>query len=239
MPRRSRCYGGLIHGLLALLVGGVVGPPMLQDPRAGQEAPPGEEPQAGQDDGSPLVARYREWTEQYGRPVDYYNYGTALLLDGQIDDAQVPLLESVGSGRLTVRGRAFYNLGLSSALSGRLSQADPRARHDALLAAREAFRQVLRAEPADEDARWNLELVNRWLDEARESGGDGQESGEGESPQGGGSGAASGSGSGEAMMMSPEEATALLDRAGDVEAQIRDRMSGRNRFQDPVVEKNW
>ena len=37
----------------------------------------------------------------------------------------------------------------------------------------------------------------------------------------------------------PEEAAALLEQAGDAEAAIRDRVMGRNRFQDPVVERNW
>jgi hypothetical protein len=40
-------------------------------------------------------------------------------------------------------------------------------------------------------------------------------------------------------MLSPEEAAALLDEAGDAEASIRDRVMGRNRFKEPVVEKNW
>ena len=188
---------------------------------------------------SESAARYRERAASSGRAIDFYNYGTVLLSDGHVADARAPLRQSTESERERVRESAFYNLGLSAALEGQLARDDQSARRDALLAAREAFRQLLRARPADDDARWNLELVERWLAEERESGGDGQQSGEGESPQGGGSGAAPAASAGESRMMSPEEAAALLDLAGEAEASIRDRVMGRNRFQDPVVEKNW
>jgi hypothetical protein len=41
------------------------------------------------------------------------------------------------------------------------------------------------------------------------------------------------------QMLSPEQAAALLEQAGEAEAALRDRVMGRNRFQEPVVEKNW
>ena len=217
---------------LAVLTGGALqaGPPQDARPPAPGAQPPAE---------SEVVARYRERAAGSDRPLDHYNYGTALLNDGQVSDARIPLQQSIGSEREEVRESAFYNLGLSSALDGRFAQSDPSARRAALQSAREAFRAVLRARPGDEDARWNLELVERWLEEEGESGGEDQQSGEGQSPQGSGAGAASAAGSGELQMLSPEEAAALLDRAGDAEAAIRDRVMGRNRFQDPVVERNW
>ena len=188
---------------------------------------------------SEAVARYRDRAATSNRPIDHYNYGTALLAEGQVGEAQVPLQQSIGSERDEVRESAFYNLGLSSALDGRFAQGDPSARRAALQSAREAFRTLLRARADDEDARWNLELVERWLEEEGESGGDEQQGGEGQSPQGSGAGAAAAAGSGELEMLSPEEAAALLEQAGDAEAAIRDRVMGRNRFQDPVVERNW
>ncbi|WP_420462324.1 hypothetical protein [Candidatus Palauibacter sp.] len=208
-----------------------------------QAGPPGGARQAAEGvqptTESEVVERYRERAASSNRPIDQYNFGTALLNDGQVSEAQVPLQQSIGSEREEVRQSAFYNLGLSSALDGRSAQNDPSARRAALQSAREAFRAVLRARADDEDARWNLELIERWLEEEGESGGDDQQSGEGQSPQGSGAGAAAAAGSGELQMLSPEEAAALLDQAGDAEAAIRDRVMGRNRFQDPVVERNW
>ncbi|MXW65992.1 MAG: hypothetical protein F4Z72_03110 [Gemmatimonadales bacterium] len=201
---------------------------------AGQAGP--ADPQASE---SETVVRYRERAASSDRPIDHYNYGTALLHDGQVGEAQAPLELSIGSDRDEVRESAFYNLGLSTALDGRFAQSDPSARRAALQAAREAFREVLRRRVDDEDARWNLELVERWLEEEGESGGDEQQGGQGQSPQGAGAGAAAAAGSGEMEMLSPEQAAALLEQAGDAEAAIRDRVMGRNRFQDPVVERNW
>ena len=217
---------------LAVLTAGVrvAGPP--QDAATPPAATP---PDAESGD----VVRYRERADGSDRAIDHYNFGTALLNDGQVSEAQIPLQVSIGSERADVRESAFYNLGLSSALDGRFAQSDPSARRAALQSAREAFRSVLRGRADDEDARWNLELVERWLEEEGESGGDEQQSGEGQSPQGSGAGAAAAAGSGEMQMLSPEEAAALLERAGDAEAAIRDRVMGRNRFQDPVVERNW
>ncbi|MYL07118.1 MAG: hypothetical protein F4012_09995, partial [Gemmatimonadales bacterium] len=141
------------------------------------------EPQASE---SEAVARYRERAASSDRPIDHYNYGTALLHDGQVAEAQAPLELSIGSERDEVRESAFYNLGLSTALDGRFAQSDPSARRNALQAAREAFREVLRRRVDDEDARWNLELVERWIEEEGESGGDEQQGGQGQSPQGAG-----------------------------------------------------
>lgn len=216
-------------GLLA--IGGLTA---AQQEPVSQAAPPQQvQPE------SEALARYRSAAESSTRPIDHYNLGTALLNEGMTSDAQAPLQQSLASERETVRLSGFYNLGLSTALDGRFAQDDPSARRQALQSAREAFRQVLRTTPDDEDARWNLEIVELWLEEEQESGGDGQESGQGESPQGSGAGAAPAGGSGEMQMLSPEQAAALLEEAGEAEASIRDRVMGRNRFQDPVVEKNW
>ena len=157
---------------LAVLTAGVrvAGPP--QDAAT---PPGGAQPDAESEE----VARYREQADGSDRPIDHYNFGTALLNDGQVSEAQIPLQVSIGSERTDVRESAFYNLGLSSALDGRFAQSDPSARRAALQSAREAFRSVLRVRADDEDARWNLELVERWLEEEGESGGDEQQSGRG------------------------------------------------------------
>ncbi|MYC88067.1 MAG: hypothetical protein F4X22_07500 [Gemmatimonadales bacterium] len=236
MVESTRRYGifGLAAAAASLAAFAGVEPQDAPVRPAGQ--PGSADPQASE---SETVVRYRERATSSDRPIDHYNYGTALLHDGQVGEAQAPLELSIGSEREEVRESAFYNLGLSTALDGRFAQSDPSARRNALQAAREAFREVLRRRVDDEDARWNLELVERWLEEEGESGGDEQQGGQGQSPQGAGAGAAAAAGSGEMEMLSPEQAAALLEQAGDAEAAIRDRVMGRNRFQDPVVERNW
>jgi hypothetical protein len=185
------------------------------------------------------VARYRQEAEGSDRPIDHYNLGTALLRDGRPAEALEPLGLSLRSERPLVRQNGFYNLGLGSAIEGHLGDADAQARRAQLIGARDAFRQVLREREDDEDARWNLELVERWLEEDEQSGDDGDEGGEAQAPGGAGAGGAPSGGAGQERMISPEEAAALLDSAGRAEASIRDRVMGRNRFRDPVVEKNW
>lgn len=187
---------------------------------------------------SETIRRYREVAEKQNRPIDHYNLGTALLSEGQVGEAQHPLQESIDSERAVVRESGYYNYGLSAALDGRSVESDPNARRAGLEAAREAFRQVLRDRPDHGDARWNLELIELWLEE-EETGGKGDAGGQGDSPQGSGSGAAQAGGAGDMQMLSPEQAAALLEQAGEAEAALRDRVMGRNRFQEPVVEKNW
>lgn len=185
------------------------------------------------------VARYRQEAEGSERPIDHYNLGTALLRDGRSAEAIEPLTLAIRAERELVRHNGFYNLGLGSAIEGHFGEADAQARRQQLIAARDAFRQVLRDHGDDEDARWNLELVERWLEEDEQSGGDGDAGGEAEASGGAGAGGAPSGGAGQERMISPEEAAALLDSAGRAEASIRDRVMGRNRFRDPVVEKNW
>ncbi len=208
-----------------------------------QEAPAQEEsPQAAPVDESEIVARYRAAAEGSERPIDHYNLGTALLEDGQWVEAREPLQRSVSSEREQVRRYGLYNFGVTNALAGRQGDEEPEARRGELLAARQAFRQILRDLPADEDSRWNLELVERWLEEEeQQSGGEGQQGGPAPSQ---GSGGAQGSPQGgsqgqDRRPLTPEEAAALLEQAGDAESDIRDRMMGRTRYKDPVVEKNW
>lgn len=194
--------------------------------------PPGES--------SETIARYRAAVERSDRPIDHYNLGTALLREGRPVEALEPLQRSLASDREIVRLSGQYNFGLGTALEGRFGEQEGEARRRALTAARDAFRDVLRERPVDEDARWNLELVEKWLEEEeQESGGQGSQGGQAQSPGGAGAGGAPAGGEGQDRTLSPEEAAALLERAGEAEASIRDRVMGRNRFRDPVVEKNW
>lgn len=208
-----------------------------------RQVPGGEGPAYGGIEPA-VLERYRE-AARSGEPLDLYNYGTALLRDGRWLEAREPLRRST-TGKIETVGRfGLYNYGLASGLAGspgeRDGPADPSGRREHLVRARDAFRDVLRRDPQDEDARWNLELVQRWLEEE----GPGQGEGAGQGSSGGGAGG-TGAGSdgsarpdGDARELGREQAEALLDAAGRAEADIRERLLGRARLRDPVVEKNW
>jgi Ca-activated chloride channel family protein len=92
---------------------------------------------------------------------------------------------------------------------------------------------VLRADPDSEDARWNLELVERWLEDEEQGGAPGE-------GEGGGQGAAGQEAGGEGgTQMTPEEAQRLLEAAADQEREVQARRLERNRERDPSLEKNW
>jgi hypothetical protein len=139
----------------------------------------------------------------------------------------------------TVERFARYNHGLASAEAGRRDPDRPDERRERLLEARDAFRAVLRRVPDDEDARWNLELVERWLRQQGSGGGSGSGAGGGPSSGEGSALPQGGDQAGAPLELGPEEAAALLDAAGEAESSVRDRLLGRARLRDPVVERNW
>ncbi|HSM35179.1 MAG TPA: tetratricopeptide repeat protein [Longimicrobiales bacterium] len=118
-----------------------------------------------------------------------YNIGTTLLHLGRYVEAERHFARALRSVDPALRTPTFYNLGLRFLEDGRGSP-DPRAQTRLFDAAAESFRQALRLNPADVDAKWNLELTLRDRDEAAAGGGgeseDQQDGNEGE--QGGGGG---------------------------------------------------
>lgn len=225
LPRPTSGPSAPVAALLGIglaLVVSAAAPPTVQD---GQVVPSDGEPSAF---GAPPAresaetSRYRAEALRSGRPADWYNLGTALLREGRWNEAREPLRRAVRSESERVGTHGHYNHGLASALLGRRGQASPEARREALLGARTAFQEVLRRDPTDEDARWNLELVQRWLQQPPQSGG-------------GGDGGEDGGGGG----LEPEAAEALLDEAGRAEAELRERVLERGRLRDPAVERNW
>ena len=85
-------------------------------------------------------------------PVALYNAGTARLASGR-EDAR-PLLEAAAAGEARrLAGRANYNLGNARMAGGDLEGAIA------------AFEQALRHEPGLGDAKFNLELARRLLEE--------------------------------------------------------------------------
>lgn len=258
--RRGHGTGRILRAGGLLLLGAAVGAaPLLQErepPDGAAVGTPGGREASGSAPVTPeTLERYRRAAEDSEDPLDHYNFGTALLRAGRPDEGRAALERSISSDveRLSRFGR--YNYGLASAVAGRRLQEGggasgrtaPRGEEpgedvrERLLAARDAFREVLRDDPGDADARWNLELVERWLEEERQRSGEGSGQGPAGAGQGGaGAGSSAGGASeGSEAALGREEAEALLRAAGDAEAAIRERLMGQDRFRDPVVERNW
>ncbi len=109
------------------------------------------------------VERYRAALGEAGveAPRLRYNLGTSLLHSGEAEAARQQLAAALDAQAPELRARAFYNLGNAHAQDG---SAD---RVESLRDAIEAYRRALLLDPADEDARWNLELAMRHLEEER------------------------------------------------------------------------
>lgn len=203
---------------------------------------------------SGTLSRLRSKAEEDGEARDWLALGAALLHTGDWEGATAPLRHALEAAEAGPRSDAVYDLALAYAVS-----ADPELRdlvggpnpggrgaegeadedggtpRDRLIRARDGFRAVLRENPDAEDARWNLELVDRWLDQA-DSGGD---SGGGE---GGGDEAEAGpqsGGDGSGTPMTPEEAQRLLEAAAEQEREVQSRRLERNQGRDPRLDKNW
>lgn len=218
--RRPAASAAALLGIALALAVSAAAP--AQDRQGAPSAEPSQDLRALPARESAETSRYRAEALRSGRPEDWYNLGTALLREGRWDEARETLRRAVRSESERVGTHGHYNHGLASALLGRRGQASAEARREALLGARTAFQDVLRRDPTDEDARWNLELVQRWLQQPRQSGG-------------GGDGGQDGGGGG----LDPEAAEALLDEAGRAEAELRERVLERGRLRDPAVERNW
>lgn len=231
-----------VPAVLGLALLGVLIAAAVRAPRAAraqeEAAPPAEE--QGAPDGQ--LARFQERAEGSGDPRDWYNLGTAYLAAERWPEARPELARAADEGGGKVRRFSRYNLGVANAMEGRPEGSPPeQERRERLIAARDAFREVLREDPEDPSARWNLELVNRWLEEMS-SGGGGANQDE-EDPQGGTSGSAGQQGpaepGGQAPSLSREEAERLLQQAAGAEDEVRDKTLRRGRLRDPIVQRNW
>ena len=112
-----------------------------------------------------LEGRYAEAVEAYRdaladgeTPRLHYNLGTALLRLGRHDEAERHLRAALGNVEPELRQRTHYNLG-SRFLEAALATPAPEERRPLLEGAVEAYRQALRLDPDDVDAKWNLEMA--------------------------------------------------------------------------------
>ena len=181
----------------------------------------------------------RRRAAEEGTANGWYDLGTALLLSGDWEGAVEPLERVVMAGGGDVDPSAAYNLGVAHGIGGRpgeralapgVDTPAAAARRDALVRARDAFRRVLRADPAASDARWNLEVVNRWLARLGGAGGGGGD---------GGGGAGQRGPEGEPRELTPEEVQRLLEAAASEERRVQEERFERSRARDPVAERNW
>lgn len=94
-------------------------------------------------------------------PEIRYNLGTAYLQLGKYEDAERHLRLALREMKPEVRQRAFYNLGNRYLENARKGGGDEQATTQMLEGALEAYKQSLRLQPGDMDAKWNLELALR------------------------------------------------------------------------------
>lgn len=171
---------------------------------------------------------FRRSAAREGKPRNWYDLGAALLLTGDWEGAVEPLQRATRAPDGRVDEPSAYNLGVAYGLGGRPGpggvDGGVEARRGALVQAREAFRAVLRANPAAEDARWNLEVIDTWLEQIGGAGGG----------EGGGGGSEGGNDT-----MTQAQADQLLDAAAAEERRVQEDRLERNRSRDPVADRNW
>jgi len=183
------------------------------------------------------LAKLREKSEDPGRPLDWFNLGAGLLISGDWEGSLEPTQRSLETDDEDLEVAATYNLALARALAGRPPELGGELlfedRRPLLEQAWDGFRWVLTQDPADADARWNLELVGRWLEQ--------EETPEDTGGGGGGGGAANAdqTNAPSTRELSAAEALDLLEAAARQEQDVQGRRLERNRSRDPVVEKNW
>ena len=201
------------------------------------------------------LSRLRARAEDEGAPSDWLALGAVLLHAGDWEGATPPLRQALETAEPVLREDATYDLALAYAVSGhpesagRSAAATPSSPGDAseagaedgatprdrLVRARDGFRAVLRANAGAEDARWNLELIERWLESEDSGGGSGGGGGGG----GEGAGGQQSGGDGGSAPMTPEEAQRLLEAAAGQEREVQSRRLERNQSRAPRLETNW
>ncbi len=95
--------------------------------------------------------------------VHHYDLGTVILLAGRHDEARSHLEAAERLDDPRTNGAAAYNLG-STDLEPAWADTLLPERDARLRRAIEAYKRALRANPDDQDAKWNLELSRRLLE---------------------------------------------------------------------------
>lgn len=195
------------------------------------------------------VAAYREALEGGDeRPQLHYNLGTALLRLGRYEEAQQHLEAALEDVDPAMRQRTLYNLGNRFLEEGRGTDVAER-RTQLLDAAAELYKEALRLDPSDGDAKWNLELALREREQPpenpqqdeqdqqeqrdQESGGGGNapspNAPEGDRPRGGGE---------DQAPLTPEQAEQIMNAVEQDERELYQEQLRRGARETPVV-RDW
>jgi Ca-activated chloride channel homolog len=182
-------------------------------------------------------------------PVLRYNLGTALLRLGRYAEAEEHLRQALDGVDPEARSHVHYNLGLRFLEEARAT--GDAAAADALYeAAVESYRQALRLQPTDVDAKWNYELaLQEWDEHQQATGSGGDEQDRDQDPQEGGEGTgaaspgrsdarpAPGSGTEQAPMTQEEAERILAAIEQDERELLQDRL--RQGRQDTPPTRDW
>lgn len=186
------------------------------------------------------AAEYQRALERGERsPALHYNLGTALLRLGRYEEARQQLELATRAEEPEIRQRAHYNAG-NTDLDPAFTAPATEARREQLQRAVAAYREALRLDPADEDAKWNLELAERLLQQPTAGGGGGGGGGGPDQPspadpdpqpspaEGGGAGAE----------LTPAQARELLQTAEQIERELQREKLRRAEAPPPNV-RDW
>ncbi|MBI4598421.1 MAG: tetratricopeptide repeat protein [Candidatus Omnitrophica bacterium] len=131
-----------------------------------------------------------------------YNQGTALYRQGRYDEAAEALRRALGAAAPKLQAKAAYNLGNAQYRQGQATlTTKPDEAIDRYRGALEQYRTAIRRNPRDTDARYNYELVDRWLKQLETQPSQGQQ----QTPQGSANEPASDQPQGGAPSQQPEQ----------------------------------
>jgi Ca-activated chloride channel homolog len=156
LPSRARAIAAALVPLLVLLGGGCG--------RGSLDARKGERLYASGDFAASAKA-FDQALAADSTPVRAYNAGNAYYRMKRYDDAAVRYRFSAANAGL--RQQSVFNLGNALVRAAE----DAPERGQLLLDAVGAYEEALRLDPSDRDAKWNLELALKRLDEDRMKGG--------------------------------------------------------------------
>ena len=164
--RRRRIMGALLAGTLLM--------PLLMRQELRSVERGNRMYRGGNAEGSAEV--YGGLLGEESEPRTAFNLGTALLFQ-ETDSAEALLAQVAASPERPMAQRGHYNLGYSQLVASETPTSPDSVLPD-LRAAVRSFRQALRLDPHDQDARWNLALAIRRLEALLPPGEDtGEESG--------------------------------------------------------------
>jgi len=148
---RAAAVAGVLVGSLAAM--GFVPSAGADEAKAARDVKRGNRALARGDAQEATEHYVRALEEEPDRPEIQYNLGNALYTAKQYADATAAFGSSAAGADSALQGAVRYNLGNALYRQGKYAEAAA------------AFKEVLRENPADEEARWNLELALKKLRE--------------------------------------------------------------------------